>query len=113
MAASTQKLALKVMRELANEKEIQPSLLNCRLFREIASKYCRTDSDIDRVHVFIIGRGFVDGCHRDDGFAVLPNENGLSWIDAHREKWTLNNRIAALGIILAFIGLLVSFLQSR
>jgi hypothetical protein len=102
MATSTEKLALRLMKDLEKEWQRDPQLLTCQCVREIAPWLWKSP-DQDRVFKFLFEQHFVLGVKRGSDFAMLPNAEGIAWIASQRTSKTTLERVALIvGIILGF-----------
>lgn|SRR4051812_14458368 len=116
--AETEKVALWILSALKVEYEREPSLLKCRLFRDVIAptmaKQRLESADVDRGLRFLLELKCLNGLNRPDGRAVLPTTAGLEYLSSKEASehaqtgWTLDRRLVLYGLIVAILGILCS-----
>jgi hypothetical protein len=106
--------ALKLLRALKKEYDREPSLLNCKLMKDIAVEIRFSQDEYDRATRHLFDRHLVDVTNRPDGMAGKPNQDGFDYLEAHKsKKWTRSEILTVVGIILTILGLVVGITQCR
>jgi hypothetical protein len=113
MAASTEAIALKVLRALQEEEQAHPSLLDCRTIGIVAEKICASQSEFDRVVAFLTTHGLVKAVRRDDGLAALSSAQGIGWIESHKVRWTIDRTLMAIRVVIALIAVVLAYMHLR
>ena len=105
MARSAERVAFKLMKAFAAEREREPDATKSRTAGDIAAKICKSQDEFDRVMEFVGPRcmGLIQAWQRSDGLAVQPNKAGYDWIKKHPSKITLERVALIVGIIFAFV----------
>jgi hypothetical protein len=85
---ATEATALLILVAVTEEYERDPSLLTCRVFREVIAptmaKHRLSASDIDRGIRFLVSKRFLNAISRQDGQAIQPTTGGLEYLSSNK-----------------------------
>ena len=117
MAASTEDIAVEILRSLKAEQERAQTLLQCRTYetilKEVAERRGYTADAVRPADRYLKTNHLIKGAQRQDGFAALPSEQGLAYLGTHAanlkadQKSRLEVRQRWYPIVISLIGLFV------
>ena len=86
MAASPEKLGLKLLRALKREKDGGKTLLNCSPLSAIAAELRSSEAEFQKAFRFLAEKQSIVAADRPDGKAALPSEKGEAMLAAKKRN---------------------------
>jgi hypothetical protein len=110
VSASREKLGLKLLRALKQEKDSGKTLIDCRTISAIATHLGFSQQELDAALAFLTERQALNAANRPDGRrAALPSPEGEALLAAEKGKtaWTFDRRLTLYTIVISLISLVL------